>query len=131
MPPSPLELAHRQRRFWHFLRMRMLRRSDTIYRNYDMLARWNEGSSADDFRWAGFRAKGEALKPAMRRLHHNIWLKHDRRMTDVALMHIMREYVIWQMLHDNALRDWPLRQAHDIARLYEEDMQSRGGKHDE
>ena len=122
---TPLELAHRQRRFWHFLRMRWAGRSDIVYRNYDLLARFNEGDSASDFKWAGFRGYGESLKTAMNRLQHNIYLKYNRRLTDVALMQLMREYVIWQCIHDGHRDNWPTRPAAMIKALHEENERAR------
>ena len=117
MIASPLELAHRQRRFWHFLRMRWAGRSDIVYRNYDLLHHWN-GAVEADFKWAGFRGVGEQIKPAMRRLQHNIYLKYEKRPTDIALMTLMREYVVWQRIHDGDVRDWPTRHADEIKRLH-------------
>lgn len=121
---SPMELAHRQRRFWFFLAMRLRGRNDTIYRNYDLLAKW-DGSGESDFKWAGFRGIGEPLKHALKRLNHNIWLKHDKRFTDVALIQLMREYVVWQRIHDGGLSHWPTRHKDDNKRLHEENERAK------
>jgi len=121
---TPLDLSHRHRRFWHFLHMRMLRKSDIIYRNYDLLARM-AGDSASDLRWSGFLRSGEQMPMALKRLHHLIWAKYDRRLTDVALMQIVREFVIWESLHSGLIKGWPTRHRNDIQRLNDEDRAAR------
>jgi len=121
---TPLDIAHRHRRFWHFFHMRMLSKSDIIYRNYDLLAKLS-GDGASDFRWSGFLRSDETMPMALKRLHHMIWSKYDRRLTDVALMKIMREFVIWESLHSGLVKDWPTRHKDDIQRLNDEDRTAR------
>jgi hypothetical protein len=99
-------------------------RSDTIYRNYDLLAKW-DGNGASDLRWAGLRSVGEPAYEALKRLGREIADKYHIHMTDVAILQLLCEFVVWEKIHEGEIREWPTRHPERIKALHEENERAK------